>query len=166
MSMRIRAALTILLTALPGAATADDCIAATPESTERPMRRLDVKVRATTFEAERVLLVKLTNRDKAPAVGTQLTLVDAAGQPMMPAHYSGNCLTVPPGEPIMITIRYSPDIGNPSEVRVQSWNTKPASARVPADPAPAQVYLPPSQQQIYTPPAPTVKSATVVIPKR
>jgi len=166
MSVRICAALTILLTALSGAATADECMATAPESTQRPMRRLDVKVRATTFESERVLLVKLTNRDKAPALGTQLTLVDTAGLPMMPAHYSGNCLTVPPGEPIMITIRYSPDIGSPSAVRVQSWNTKPASARVPADPAPAQAYLPPWQQQIYTPPAPTVKSATVVVPKR
>ncbi|HYJ42228.1 MAG TPA: hypothetical protein VEW08_15655 [Steroidobacteraceae bacterium] len=129
------------------------------------MRKLNVKVRATTFDAERVVLVKLTNRGKAPALGTQLTLVNAEGQPILPAMYSDNCLTVLPGEPLMVTIRYSAEVVDSAAIRVEGWNTRAASARIPAE-STAPTYLQPWQQQIYTPPSPTVKSATVVVPKR
>jgi exo-1,4-beta-D-glucosaminidase len=141
------------------------CVATTPDAGVRPMRKLDVKVKATTFDAERVLLVKLTNKGNAPALGTQLTLVNAEGEPILPALYSNNCLTVPPGEPIMVTIRYSAEVIDGAAIRVEGWNTRPASARIPAGTT-AQTYLQPWQQQIYTPPSPTVKSATVVVPKR
>jgi hypothetical protein len=129
------------------------------------MRKLDVRLQATTFDSERVILVKLVNRGKSPALGTQLTLVNAEGEPILPALYSGNCVTVVPGEPLMITIRYSAEFSGSAEIRIQGWNTRPASARIPEAPT-AQAYLQPWQQQIYTPPAPTVKSATVVLPKR
>ena len=168
------APLTILLALFPAAADAneavqgalpDPCVATTPEANARPMRKLDVKVQATTFDSERVVLVKLMNRGKTPALGTQLTLLNAEGEPILPALYSDNCLTVPPGEPIMVTIRYSAEVVDGAAIRVEGWNTKPASARIPAE-STAQTYLQPWQQQIYTPPSPTVKSATVVVPKR
>jgi len=171
---RVSAPLTILLVSLSAAVTANEavqgalpipCVATTPEAGERPMRKLDVKVQATTFDAERVILVKLMNRGKHPALGTQITLVNTEGEPILPALYSDNCFTVLPGEPRMVTIRYSADVIDSAAVRIQGWNTKPASGRVPGV-STAQTYLQPWEQQIYTPAAPTVKSATVVLPKR
>jgi Exo-beta-D-glucosaminidase Ig-fold domain len=155
--------LTILLASLSTAVTAN-CVVTTPEAGKRPMRKLEVKVQATTFDAERVVLVKLMNHGKAPALGTQLTLVNAEGQPILPALYSDNCFTVPPGEPLMVTIRYSADVSDGATIHVGGWNTKPASARIPAE-STAQTYLQP-WQQTYTTPSPTVKSATVVAPKK
>jgi len=174
MCRRSGAPLTILLALFSAAAGANEavqsvlnapCVATTPDAGARPMRKLDVKVQATTFDAERVVLVKLMNHGKAPALGTQLTLVNAEGEPILPALYSDNCLTVLPGEPFMVTIRYSAEVVDDATIRVEGWNTKPASVRIPAE-STAQTYLQPWQQQIYTPPSPTVKSATVVVPKR
>lgn len=168
------ASLTIMLTVFSAAAAANEavqgvlnapCVATNPEAGARPMRKLDVKVQATSFDAERVLLVKLANKGKAPALGTQLTLVNVEGEPVLPALYSDNCLTVLPGEPIMVTIRYSAEVVDVEAIRVEGWNTKPTSARIPGE-STAATYLQPWQQQIYTPPSPTVKSATVVVPKR
>ena len=168
------ASLTILLTLFSAAAAANEavqgvlnapCVATTPDAGARPMRKLDVKVQATTFDAERVVLVKLMNHGKSPALGTQITLVNAEGEPILPALYSDNCLTVLPGEPLMVTIRYSAEVIDVATIRVEGWNTKPTSARIPVE-STAQTYLQPWQQQIYTPPSPTVKSATVVVPKR
>jgi hypothetical protein len=141
------------------------CVATTPDAGARPMRKLDVKVQVTTFDAERVVLVKLTNKGKSPALGTQLTLVNADGKPILPALYSDNCLTVLPGEPLMVTIRYSADVVDSATICVEGWNTKPKSVLVPGV-STAQTYLQPWQQQIYTAPSPTVKSAIVVVPKR
>jgi hypothetical protein len=129
------------------------------------MRKLKIKADATTVESERVVLVKLMNRDKAPALGTQLTLVDAKGQPILPALFSDNCVTVAPGEPITITVRYSAELREPVEIRVRGWNFQPASARIPAVTSP-QPYLQPWQQPVVTTPSPTVKSATVTLPTK
>ena len=66
MCTRSSAPLTILLALFSAAAAANEsvqgvlnapCVATTPETGERPMRKLDVKVQATTFDAERDLPV-------------------------------------------------------------------------------------------------------------
>ena len=111
-----------------------------------------------------MVFVRLVNAGKAPALATKLTLVDRKGTRILPALYSDNYLAVLPGEPRTIIIRYPAGLGDSASIRVRGWNVKPATVRG-RDHAPQAYLLQPWQQQIYTP-SPTVKSATVVIPKR
>jgi hypothetical protein len=132
-----------------------------------PQQNLEIKAAAQTLEGERVVFVRLVNPGKAPALATKLTLVTPRGERILPALYSDNYVAVLPGEPRTIIIRYPARLGESAAIRVRGWNVKPASVRVASTTAPPQAYLlQPWQQQMYTTPAPTVKSATVVLPRR
>jgi len=148
------------------AAAAGPCGANPPEGDERVMRKLKVSAQVATVDEERVISVKIVNRAKSPALGTNLTLVDAQGQPVLTAKYSDNCLTLPRGEPATISIRYPVGFTASVALRVEGWNVKPSLARIPAEAWSQSYLLQPWQQPTYTPPSSTVKSATVVLPKK
>jgi hypothetical protein len=131
-------------------------------------QRLRLKAAAATAGDERVVTVQIANDGKQAALGTKLTLVDHTGARILPALYSDNYLTVLPGEPRIVEIRYPVKLGTRATVKVRGWNVQETSARVTGDATAA--YLPythpqPWQQSTATP-APTVKSATVTVPKR
>lgn len=131
-----------------------------------PQQALDIKAAAQTIDNDRVVFVRLVNPGKTPALAAKLTLVDAKGQRILPALYSDNYVTVLPGEPRTITIRYPPGLGNTASIRLRGWNVKPVTGRVASTVAPPTAYLQPWQQPVVTTPAPVVKSGSVVLPKR
>ena len=79
---------------------------------------------------ERVITVQIVNNGKQAALGTKLTLVDHMGARILPALYSDNYLTVLPGEPRVVEIRYPANLGTRATVRVRGWNVQATSARV------------------------------------
>ena len=132
-----------------------------------PQQALAIKAGAQTVDGERVVFVRLVNNGKTPALAAKLTLVDAKGERILPALYSDNYVTVLPGEPRTVIIRYPSGLGNAASIRVRGWNVKPTTVRVAGTVAPPDAYLPkPWQQRVVTATAPAAKSATVVLPKR
>lgn len=128
-----------------------------------------IKLKATAAMAgdDRVITVRITNKGKEAALGATLTLVDHLGARVLPAQYSDNDLTVFPGEPRIVEIRYPANLGVRATVTVTGRNVRETRVRVPGDGNTA--YLPytyPQPWQQPAPPAPTVKSATVTLPKR
>ena len=112
--------------------------------------------------------MQIANDGKQATLGTKLTLVDPTGMRILPALYSDNYLTVLPGEPRVVEIRYPARLGARATVKVRGWNVQETSVRVTGDAN--SVYLPytypqPWQQPVSTP-APTVKAATMTVPKR
>jgi hypothetical protein len=109
--------------------------------------------------------VFLENTGEAPAMALKLTLVDHMGVRMLPARYSDNYLNLLPGEARQVHILYPSSLGARGKVNLRGWNVRPASAKIvlASGDLVQQNYW--QQTQPYTP-SPTVKSATVVIPKR
>jgi len=132
-----------------------------------PQQALDIQSAAQTIGEDRTVAVRLVNNGKVPALATKLTLVDGKGKRILPALYSDNYVAVLPGEPRMLVIRYPAVLGTIASVRVRGWNVKPATVRVANHVAKPQAYLQPWEQYWQrTTTTPTVKSATVVLPRR
>ena len=93
---------------------------------------LALKASARTEGDERVVTVSLTNGGKQPALATKLTLVDARGNRLLPALYSDNYVSVLPGEPRSVEIRYPARLGGVAAVNVRGWNVKAASVKATA----------------------------------
>ena len=94
------------------------------------VQKLKLKASAVTAGDERIVTVQIENNGKQAALGTKLTLVDHMGVRILPALYSDNYLTVLPGEPRVVEIRYSAKLGTRATVRMRGWNVQEASARV------------------------------------
>ena len=73
--------------------------------------------------------MNLANDGKQAALATKLTLVDGQGQRILPALYSDNYVTVLPGEPRSVEIRYPAKLGGIAAVNVRGWNVKPAGVK-------------------------------------
>ncbi|MDR3510714.1 MAG: glycoside hydrolase family 2 [Caulobacteraceae bacterium] len=105
---------------------------------EAAMRKLggmaaqDVRLsaRARIDGDEVAVAVDLDDTGAAPALAAKLTLVDGEGQRILPAYYSDNYLSLLPGEPRRIEIRYPTRAGRAARVNLRGWNLKPASAAV------------------------------------
>jgi hypothetical protein len=86
--------------------------------------------------------VAVHNPSPQAALSTRLTLVDAHGQRVLPAYYSGNYLNLAPGETREITITGDdpPALDGAAKVEVRGWNVHeqsvPLQARKPTIPAP------------------------------
>jgi hypothetical protein len=131
-------------------------------------QKLKLRATAATAGDERVITVQIANNGKEAALGTKLTLVDHMGVRILPALYSDNYLTVLPGEPRVVEIRYPAKLGIRATVKVRGWNVQETSVRVSGggDAAYLPYQYPQPWQQPVTTPAPTVRSATVTVPKR
>ena len=129
-------------------------------------QKLKVRANAVTVGEERVVTVQITHLGKQAALGTKLTLVDHMGVRILPALYSDNYLTMLPGEPRTVEIRYPARLGSRAAIKVRGWNVQETSTRVTGD---ATAYVPPYLQPWQYPAtttSPTVKSATVTLPKK
>lgn len=96
-------------------------------------QRLKAKATLRTVGEEQVVSVELVNEGKQAALATKLTLVDHMGARILPALYSDNYVTVLPGEPRRVDIRYPAKFGDRAAVKLRGWNVTPGSVRaVPA----------------------------------
>ena len=130
--------------------------------------KLKLRASAATAGDERVVTVQIANDGKQAALGTKLTLVDHMGVRILPVLYSDNYLTVLPGEPRVVEIRYPAKLGTRATVKVRGWNVQGTSVRVSGGGSEAYLpnpYLQPWQQPV-TAPAPTVQSATMTVPAK
>ena len=73
---------------------------------------------------ESVASLRLENPGAAPVLEAKLTLVDAAGQRILPAYYSDNYVCLLPGEVRSIEIRF-PSARRAARVAVRGWNVTP-----------------------------------------
>jgi hypothetical protein len=124
-----------------------------------------VKIRAVATLAgdEQILSVSLKNKGRNAALAVELELVDDQGNPLPDVQYSDNDLTVLPGEPRTIQIRYPARLGNVAFVSVRGWNVNDATVRTAPE---VQPYLPPYwQQQVITPARPAVSATSTVTPR-
>jgi hypothetical protein len=130
-----------------------------------PPQRVRISTLHSSSADEDHVTVFLENTGEAPALALKLTLVDHMGVRMLPARYSDNYLNLLPGEARQVHILYPSSLGARGKVNLRGWNVRPASAKIvlASGDLVQQNYW--QQTQPYTP-SPTVKSATVVIPKR
>ncbi|GHC83314.1 glycosyl hydrolase [Novosphingobium pokkalii] len=77
---------------------------------------------------ERQATITLTNHGSTPALNARATLVDAAGQRILPAYYSDNYVAVMPGETRTITVRWPATAGTAAAVMLEGWNVPAARA--------------------------------------
>ena len=61
------------------------------------------------------------------AAAAKLTLVDAAGQRILPAYYSDNYVSLLPGERRVIAIRYPATVAGAPRVTLSGWNVPAAT---------------------------------------
>jgi hypothetical protein len=129
-------------------------------------RAQKVKVSASAILTgnQQVVSVSLKNKGKTAALAVQLELVDEQGYPLPDAWYSDNDVTVLPGEPRTIQIRYPAHSSSVAFVNVRGWNVADATVR--AAPAYDPAYLPPYwQQPVIAPSRPAVSATSTVTPR-
>lgn len=96
------------------------------------LKAQNVRVSArATLEADEVAVhLVLEDTGSAPALAAKLTLVDEAGQRILPAFYSDNYLSLLPGEPRQIEIRYPRAHAGGARVNLRGWNVEPLSTPI------------------------------------
>jgi hypothetical protein len=105
-----------------------------PSADEASLQRLNrlaaqpvrMSAHAAREGEESLLRVTLEDRGASPVLSAKLTLLDAQGERILPAYYSDNYLTLLPGEPRQITIRY-PENARAARVALRGWNARPMS---------------------------------------
>jgi Exo-beta-D-glucosaminidase Ig-fold domain/Concanavalin A-like lectin/glucanases superfamily/Glycosyl hydrolases family 2/Glycosyl hydrolases family 2, sugar binding domain len=104
-------------------------------ATESSLQRLNElpaqRVRLTGYTSrageDSLVRVILTDQGLAPALAVKLTLLDRLGRRILPAYYSDNYLTLLPGEPHEVTIRY-PGAPQATAVSLRGWNVRPGQS--------------------------------------
>jgi len=104
-----------------------------PSRDEASMRALDslkaqpvrIGARSMVDGDKTAIRVSLHNAGSAPALAAKLTLVDDAGQRILPAFYSDNYLSLLPGETREIEIRYQGGRGGSARINLRGWNVEP-----------------------------------------
>jgi hypothetical protein len=92
-----------------------------------------IGARSTIHGDEIAIHVSLRNTGSAPALAAKLTLVDDAGQRILPVFYSDNYVSLLPGETREIEIRYEGGRGASARINLRGWNVEPAfTATAPA----------------------------------
>jgi len=168
MSNRLLALVIALLTicfALTAAHAADSSDNAGHHMLSAPKaQKVKISANATRAGDQQVVSVSLKNKGRSAALAVQLELVDEQGHPLPDAWYSDNDLTVMPGEPRTIQIRYPAHSNIPAFVSVRGWNVADATVRA----APViDPYLPPywQQQTVIAPTRPAVSAKSTVTPR-
>ena len=100
--------------------------------TALPLQAVDVRASSAIDGDERLVRVRLQDAGAAPALAVKLTLVDDTGQRILPAFYSDNYVSLLPGEPRQIEIRYArARVGN-ARLRLRGWNVESADHSIAA----------------------------------
>ena len=96
------------------------------------MQSVDISVTtqvvATADEQE--IAATLTNPGNQPALMVKLSLLDAAGERVLPAYWSDNYVSLLPGETRTITIRSPKSAPAPVSIGVRGWNVVAGAVRV------------------------------------
>ncbi|MFI1167523.1 glycosyl hydrolase 2 galactose-binding domain-containing protein [Streptomyces sp. NPDC020801] len=93
------------------------------------MARVPVSATASTSvsggTATTTVTVRSTGSGRTPSLLTDVHLVDSAGRPVLPVHWSDNDVSLWPGESVTLTATYrTADLhGSAPRVRVSGWNT-------------------------------------------
>jgi len=87
-----------------------------------PKQPLEAAAQVRNEPNARVLTVQLTNRGNTPALAGKLTLVDEKGERILPAFYSTNYVTLPPGATTRVEIRFPPSFVGTPRVKLRGWN--------------------------------------------
>ena len=74
--------------------------------------------------------VSLEDTGPAPALAAKLTLVDDTGARILPAFYSDNYVSLLPGEPRQIEIRYPRTHTGAAHLNLRGWNVEPLSTNI------------------------------------
>jgi hypothetical protein len=82
---------------------------------------------------ETIVTIHIANRGPTPALLARLTLVDESGKPVLPAYYSGNYLTLLPGDSTVVTARCPTQGPGCARVTLRGFNVPPASTPIIAD---------------------------------
>lgn len=80
--------------------------------------------------ADRAIQVTLANDTATPALNAKLTLVDAAGQRILPAFYDDNYVSLLPGERRTIAVRYPASVSGKPRITLTGWNVRAATIPV------------------------------------
>jgi len=102
------------------------------EASNRLLNRLEPqKIRMTAhsrIDAKEVSIhVELEDIGASPALAAKLTLVDGEGDRILPAYYSDNYLSLLPGEPRQVEIRYPLALAKSARINLRGWNVRPTS---------------------------------------
>jgi beta-galactosidase/beta-glucuronidase len=97
--------------------------------TALPEQALDVSARSHIAGNDNVVDIVLTNHGRVPALLAKATVLDSAGQRVLPAYYSDNYLTLMPGEVRKITARCPLEGRSCQSVMLGGWNIVPISVR-------------------------------------
>ncbi len=98
--------------------------------TTLPEQTLTVAARSHAIDGESDVEIVLTNPGRAPALLAKLTVLDSAGQRVLPAYYSDNYLTLMAGESRHVTVRCPVEGHSCQSVAVRGWNIVPTSIRL------------------------------------
>jgi Ig-like domain-containing protein len=91
---------------------------------------LRVTAHSTDLNGETAVRVTLQNPGGTPALAAKLTLVDGAGQRILPAFYSDNYVSLLPGEIREIEVRYPGGRRASARINLRGWNVEPASTPI------------------------------------
>ena len=87
---------------------------------------LRISAHASGGNGETIIHVRLENPARTPALAAKLTLIDSAGQRILPAFYSDNYVSLLPWERREIEIRCPGMHVSDARIRVRGWNVAPA----------------------------------------
>ncbi|HEY2661203.1 MAG TPA: LamG-like jellyroll fold domain-containing protein [Caulobacteraceae bacterium] len=93
-----------------------------------------VTARSKVEGDEVVVLARLEDTGTAPVLEAKLTLVDEAGERILPAYYSDNYISLLPGEPRQIEIRYPRGLSKAPHLNLRGWDVAPVSVSAGAAP--------------------------------
>jgi beta-galactosidase/beta-glucuronidase len=91
---------------------------------------VEVSGTGRTVAGERQVSVRLRNGGSQPSLNNKLTLVNQAGERILPAYYSENYVSLLPGETRDVTITYPASAAGAVGVNLRGWNTIAASASI------------------------------------
>lgn len=97
--------------------------------TALPEQAVSVTARSHAASDDNVVEIALTNHGRAPALLAKVTVLDSAGQRVLPAYYSDNYLTLMSGESRNITARCPLQGHSCQSVALRGWNIVPISVR-------------------------------------
>jgi hypothetical protein len=78
---------------------------------------------------DRPLTVTLANTGKTPALAIKLTVLDKAGDRVLPAYFEDNYIALMPGEARPLTVRV-PAGAKPASIAIRGWNTPESKVSV------------------------------------
>lgn len=95
-----------------------------------PPVNLDLTTQIVANDDEHEIAVTVANTGSHPALMAKLSLLDTAGERVLPAYWSDNYVSLLPGETRRITIRLPKSAPAPVAIGVRGWNVVAGMAQV------------------------------------